>query len=183
MRSPINTSSSLVKIAVACIILGLVAASLMRGWIIIQLPLSFASQQTIATAEQRTCSLWFYKDATWHTDKESCIWPAATAPALQNLINSWVTLINEEKITAHPLKLTSALVSDEHIAYLSFEQSPFSPEQSTYDRWLFVESLLRTIKDNLPQLTSIMLLVNHKPLADRCLDLSTSWPTQGFLEA
>lgn len=183
MRSPIDPSFPLIKIAVACIILGLVAASLMRGWIIIQVPLSFSSQQTRVPAEQRTCSLWLYKDANWHTDKESCLFPDDTASALKNLISSWVTLVNEEKVTPHPLKLTSALVSDEHIAYLSFEQSPFSAEQSTYDRWLFVESLLRTIKDNVPQITSVMLLVNHKPLADRCLDLSTSWPIQGFLES
>jgi hypothetical protein len=75
------------------------------------------------------------------------------------------------------------LVADEHIAYVSFEQTPFSPEQSTKSRWLFVESLLRTIKDNLPQITSVMLLVHDKPLLDRCLDFSKPWPIQGFLEA
>lgn len=183
MRSPINHTTLLIKIAVACTILGLVVASLMRGWIIIQLPTRFTSQQAAATAEQRTCALWLSTAQGWHKEEESCVWPHDTAAALQNLMSSWVTLVNEEKIVTQPLQLASVLVSDEHIAYVSFEQTPFSPEQSTKSRWLFVESLLRTIKENLPQITSVMLLVKHKPLVDRCLDVAKPWPIQGFLEA
>jgi hypothetical protein len=183
MHSPINISTSLIKIAVACTILGLLVASLMRGWIIIQLPTRFSSQQTTATAEQRICTLWLHSAQGWHKEEQSCVFPHDTAAALHNLMSCWVTLVNEEKISAKPLELTSALISNEHIAYVSFEQTPFSLEQSTKSRWLFVESLLRTIKDNLPQITSVMLLVHHKPLIDRCLDFSKPWPIQGFLGA
>lgn len=183
MRSPINHITSLTKIAVASIILGLLVASLMRGWIIIQLPTRFSGQQTTATAEQRICTLWLHSAQGWHKEEQSCVFPHDTAAALQNLMGTWVSLVNEERISAQPLQLTSALVGDEHIAYVSFEQTPFSLEQSTQSRWLFVESLLRTVRENLPQITSVMLLVHHKPLIDRCLDFSKPWPIQGFLEA
>jgi len=183
MRSPINHTTPLIKIAVACIILGLFVASLMRGWIIIQLPTRFTNQQITATTEQRACTLWLSTAHGWHKEEQLCVLPEDITSALHTLMSSWIVLANEEKITAQPLLITSVLVGDEHIAYLSFEQTPFDKEQSTNSRWLFVESLLRTIKENLPQLTSVMLLVHHKPLVDRCLDFAKPWPIQGFLEA
>lgn len=180
MRSPINIFNPLIKIALVCVILGLLVASLTRGWIIIQLPTRFTNPQSKALAEQHSCTFWLHTAHGWHKEEQACVWPHDTTAALQSLMQSWVTLSNEEK-NAKPLNLISTLVSDEHIAYISFEQSPFSSEQSTHSRWLFVESILRTVRENIPQITSVMLLVNHKQIIDRCLDFSKPWPTQGFL--
>jgi len=180
MHSPRKTTS-LALVSVICLLAGLFIAGIIRGWIIIQLPTQLTYNQA-ATAEQRACTLWLHKDANWHQEQVLCVAPHETTAALQQLISSWVSLVNEEKILTQELQLTSALLGDEHVAYLSFEQSPFSREESTHARWLFIESLLRTIRDNLPQLTSVMLLVNHKPLVDRHLDFSKPWPTRGFLE-
>ena len=162
-----------------CSCIGIILASITRGWIIIQLPTRLTVKATM-TEQNHECSLWLLTPQGWHNEKELCLLTDDTATSLTHLVKAWATLMYEEKRTLRPLQLASVLIDQQNCAHFSFEQTPFTNEQSIRDRWFLVESLLRTIRENVPTITSVMLLVGHKPLVDRCLDFSKSWPIQGF---
>lgn len=180
MRLPINPF--FIRLGIVCCFIGIFIAGMMRGWIIIQLPTSLTKHQQTTSIEERSCSFWLSTAQGFRNEKETCLWPHDTAAALQSLVTVWTNLTNEDAPGGKTLHLQTALMSDGHTAYLSFEQSLFDSEQSTHARWHKVESLLRTIRENMPEITSVMFLVNHKPLIDRCLDFSRPWPIQGFLD-
>lgn len=79
--------------------------------------------------------------------------------------------------------LQSVVVTQAQEAYLSFDRNPFGKEQSTFEKWIWVESLLKTVRIADVPLQSIYFLAYHQPLHDVHLDFSISWPVVGFFKA
>jgi hypothetical protein len=67
-------------------------------------------------------------------------------------------------------------------AYISFDRNPFTKNQSTYEKFMWIEGLLKTVRENGIQLQSIYFLVHHQPLTDFHLDFSNAWPISGFIQ-
>jgi hypothetical protein len=63
---------------------------------------------------------------------------------------------------------------------LSFDRSPFPTEWTTYEQWMWIESLLKTVRDNDIRIQRIRFLVHHQELIDYHLDFSNPWPIIGF---
>ncbi|HZW61067.1 MAG TPA: hypothetical protein VFF04_02480, partial [Candidatus Babeliales bacterium] len=98
-------------------------------------------------------------------------------------INSWLSLLDEEHIMDSKVMLQTAILSQSgQEAFLSFDRNPLPAECATFETWMWVEGLLKTIRENDIQLQSIRFLVHHEPLIDEHLDFSNSWPAQGFLD-
>ena len=66
--------------------------------------------------------------------------------------------------------------------YISFDRSPLSKGSSTYEKLLWVEGLLKTVRANDSRIQSVHFLVHHQPLVDATLDFSYAWPIGGFIE-
>jgi hypothetical protein len=80
------------------------------------------------------------------------------------------------------VSLQSAMLSPaQHELYISFTRNPLEKEKSIQEKWLFIEGLLKTIRENGLMLQAIHFLVQHQPLNDPHLDFSKPWPLQGFL--
>jgi hypothetical protein len=100
---------------------------------------------------------------------------------MQYLINAWLTLLDEENVMSKKVTLQSALMSAHGHLYVSFDRNPFDENSPTYDTWMWIEGLLKTIRENEPSIQSVHFLVHHHPMEDNHLDFSNPWPITGFL--
>jgi hypothetical protein len=174
------SSKRIITLISVCALVGFLCAGLKRGWIIVQLP-SRIQVTAEATADEKRCTLWFFGPQGLRSETTSCVWPHDTALAVEHLVNAWLGVIVEEGILTTPLQAT-VLMSTDKTAYVSFDHSPFNREDSLRTQWLFVEGLLKTIREATPEVHQVQLLVNHKQLHSRHLDFEHSWPVNGFLE-
>ena len=65
-------------------------------------------------------------------------------------------------------------------AFISFDRNPLAKEKSTFQKLMWVEGLLNTIKGSGLPIENIQLLIHHKPLSDAHLDFTHPWPISGY---
>lgn len=115
-------------------------------------------------------------------EQKTIVWSSSPQEWVTNLVQAWLSMMDEEELLAHPCALQSATVSlAEREIFISFDRSPLSSAWSTYDALMTLESLLQTLRDNDIKITHIRFLENHQPLQDNHLDFSKPWPLEGFL--
>ena len=177
-------------LAIICFTSGILLFAYHHGLIVIRWP---GKQRTPTTAyhhaTKKSITLQYWHHGSWHTEKNQLIMVDDTAQALAYLISSWLTLLDEEivrtsapQISTKKVELQTALISPTgHELFLSFDRTPFSPQQSIYEKWMWIEGLLKTIKAYDATISHVHLLVRHKPLQDIHLDFSNPWPITGFI--
>ena len=168
------------------LIAGFLLVSFQKNWIILYFtPINFsntAKQNRLPTFHKKTVSLFFWKNNSWHNEQADILWGHELEANLTNLIQSWLTIIDEEQLTVHKITLQTALISyNSQIAYLSFDQNLLSSNSSTYQKLMLIEGLLKTLRHNHITIPSIQLLVQHQLIDDHHLDFSNPWPISGFL--
>ncbi len=135
-------------------------------------------------AKKHMFTLMFWKDRSWQKEKIELIHSDNKAQTLQYLIASWLGLLDDEQMLPRKISLQSVMLdSSGKEAYVSFDGNPLAKKSSIFDKWLWAEGLLKTIRENNIALTSIQFLVHHQPLADPHLDFFHLWPITGFLPA
>ena len=177
-----NTNRYL-KISAICLAFGLFFCAYQQGWIIFRRP-TFSTKGQVAqpTATKKTVKLTYWQRNDWHTESTQLVWPAQTARALEYLITSWLSLLDEESIAAKKVSIQTVMVApSEQEAFISFDRNPFDAQQTIQEKWMWVEGLLATIRENVPTIHTARLLVRHKPLLDTHLDFTNPWPVRGFL--
>lgn len=133
--------------------------------------------------EKRTVQLVFYLPNK-KVSESVCLIIQQSSPEEQIalILQKWFMMIFEEGYHDRLINLQAALIDEvTKTCYLSFDQNPFKKESSTHARWLFMESLLATIRQQKYQIQSVQVLVNHQPVDDTYLDISIPWPIQGFI--
>jgi len=165
-------------------LLGTLLLAYNRGWVIFRFP-SYKTEvaQTVKQlrAHKKKVKLIFWHKKRWNNEVVEILKTDDAAYTLQNLVNSWLTLLDEEKIMKKKVTLQSALLSENKEAYLSFDRNPFDETDMTYAKWMWIEGLLRTIKESGIPMQNINFLVHHQPMQDYHLDFSNPWPLSGFL--
>jgi len=155
-----------------------------QGWILLKFPsYKREAQQTAAAlrAQKKSVTLFFWHNKRWNKEAVEILHTHDAAQTAQHLLNSWLTLLDEEQVMVKKVMLQSALLSDNKQLYLSFDRNPFNEHDATYDKLLWVEGLLRTIRENDIPVQAVRFLVHHQPMQDYHLDFSNSWPLAGFL--
>ena len=176
---------SYIILCATALISGFIFFAIMNSWIIIRIP-GFYSLTYDAQMHQfsykKEVALHFYQNQGWYSEKMDIIWSDDRNLALIELIKAWLLLCHEEKVCSKKINLESVLL-DQHqsTAYVSFDSSFFTKQQTIFEKWMFIESLLKTINTNLNGISTVALLVHHCPLQDMHLDFSKPWPIQGFI--
>jgi hypothetical protein len=156
------------------------------NWIIFQYPSKTGHRiaSTCSTnASKRTIKRIFWNHGKWHHESADIIWSENKAETIQHLINSWLTLLDEEKIMTKKVSVQSVIISSSGAeAYISFDRNPFDKRSSTYHKSMWIEGLLKTLRDNSIKVQTIQCLVHHQPMHDVHLDFESPWPLEGFLE-
>ncbi len=136
----------------------------------------------LETIQKKQVSLCYFDTDTWKIEKQDLLWSHDTQKNIINLINSWLSFLEEEKILSKKITLQTALVDKGRCAYLSFDRTLFNKEDTIFKKWMLIEGLLKTIISNDIALYQIQFLVQHTTLSDAHLDFSSPWPMHGFIQ-
>lgn len=155
-----------------------------HGWIIFRAPWHIQeaakSEQQLTINKQKVHLVYWHNDQ-WNTEDTEIIWSDDYAHNIKLLINKWLTLLDEDNIMQKKVTVQSVLISHADQAYLSFDHNPLRKDALTIQKLMWVEGLLKTIKENKIPVNSVWLLVQHQLLKDHHLDFSNPWPINGFL--
>jgi len=183
MEHNMKTSAYLI-LSLFFAIVGMLFFGIKNEFIILNYPI--ARPQLVINrhhASKKKVTLIFWQNNQWKTENNDLLWTQNKQQDLHRLINSWLTLLHEENGMEKKITLQTVLfATSDQVAYLSFDSDPLSKESSTFDKWMFIEGLLKTIRENNVPLQQIQLLVQHQFMQDPHLDFSRPWPINGFLE-
>ena len=175
------TTKSLILTCSICLVIGLIFFAYMQEIIIIRRPLFTTEQGTVIHTTKKEVPLSFWHNNTWQQEKKELLWHENLGTNVQNLINNLLKLLEEEHIKHKKASVQSVLIAPSgRTAYVSFDRVPYAKEDTTYDKWLFIEGILKTVKKNTSGLDAIQFLVNHTAWVDQHLDFSKGWPLDGF---
>jgi N-acetylmuramoyl-L-alanine amidase len=150
-----------------------------------QLPKLYSDPVNIAhrnhSSQTVTISCW--SQGQYKNEQKTLLWSSSACEGIAQLIQAWLSFMDEEEQLAHPCFLQAVSISSSGgEAFISFDRSPLSSSWSTYNSLMTLESLLKTLRDNGIKIGSYRFLENHQSLQDNHLDFSKSWPLEGFLE-
>jgi len=130
---------------------------------------------------KKEITLHFFHHDKWVCEKQELLWSDSVTTNSYQLINAWLAILDEERITTKKVTLQAALLSTDKTLYLSFDHNPLSKEETIVKKWMLCEGLLKTIRENSLAVHSVQFLVQHQPLVDYHLDFSSPWLIQGFM--
>ncbi|MGC2310916.1 MAG: N-acetylmuramoyl-L-alanine amidase [Candidatus Babeliaceae bacterium] len=103
---------------------------------------------------------------------------------ITTLINLWLSLLDEEHMLPKKITLQTALLNASgNELFISFDHAPFCKQSAAYEKYLLIESLCKTLRENGVTTPFIRFLVHHQPLKDYHVDFSSPWPLSGFSDA
>ena len=153
-----------------------------HNFIIIKTSFKSYTLENSELAERKTVTLFTYRADRWHSEQKELLWSSQLHKAITSLVTSWLLYLEEEQNTAKKVTLQSVVLSpSEQELYVSFDRNPLNKESSTFEKLMWVESLLKTLRENDIKVHSVYLLVHHQPLHDYHLDFSRAWPITGFV--
>lgn len=162
--------------------IGMLFFAYQQEWIIIRLP--WKQEKAINSLSKPTkqqVHLYYWKNQEWKKEEMQILQTPVKEEQLYNLINAWLTLVYDEYQTTNKTTLeTIALNTGNQQIYVSFDKSLFPTQWSLYQKWMFVEGLLKTIHQFDYTITSVQFLIKHTSMKDAHLDFSRPWPIQGF---
>lgn len=181
------------KLSLITFSLGILFLALQKEWIVIRSP--FTPQHNLALIRQNLVSskknlgLYYWANQRWNCETTEAISTSNHTKDLKHLVSSWLNLLTEEKILCQKPALQSVLMDQQtKNLYLSFDRTLFTGTESTKEKLLIIESLLKTVREYQATLSAnkfietVTFLVSHQPLSDPHLDFTISWPIKGFLE-
>lgn len=160
---------------------GIFFFAIYNKWIIFTISNHIKKEEYAHAINKKNVSLFYFTKNKWRSEKSMLLWSHSNAENLSHLIQAWLILLDEEKITSRKINLEAALISQAEVAYLSFDHTLFSKEDALYKKWMLIESLLKTIYEAQLSLCSVQLLVHHQHMQDYHLDFSKPWPIHGFI--
>lgn len=171
-------------ILITCTMLGFFYFLYQESWIIITSP--FEPQETINPSfkknlDYKPVTLYYLYQQSIKTETTEILYSENTADTIKNLINHWLLFLEDEQITSKETQVLSvALSQSKQEAFICLNQPPFNPMWNTFQKLMWVESMLKTIRNNNIPITTIKILVHHQPLQDDHLNFDISWPISGF---
>jgi len=165
---------------------GIILFAFYQGWIIVRYPYPrFAAGnvvKSVTTEKKVPLSFWYNKK--WCEEESLLMWTDDAAENVRYVLNNLLSLMYEEEALSKKLLIELVMITpSQREVFISFDRYPFELGASTFKKWMFIESLLKTIRLNkIGSLQEVRFLVNHKPFQDYHLDFSQSWPITGFIK-
>lgn len=169
-------------ICTICTVIGILYFAISHKWILFRYPSSNTIAYSKPLTKKKQATLFFWQHEKWKSETQDVLWSESIDHNIHTLINTLLNMLEEENILHKKITLQSALLSPSgHEAYLSFDHNPLPKESSTFEKWMIIEGLLKTIRENKIPIQGIQFLVYHQPLCDPHLDYSKPWPIHGFI--
>lgn len=176
--------SSYIFISLFALAAGTFFMAFHHDWIIIRIPMQKTTEKAQPVRqknERKQATLHFWHHETWHTEVNDILFCQDIAQTAQHLVQAWLTVLEEEGLGEKKVPLQSVLICPSGLCYISLSRNPFSSEETTWEKLMWVEGLLKTLRNNTPAIKQVQLLVNHKQLHDPHLDFASPWPVTGWI--
>ena len=174
-------------VVLACISLGIgvVFYAYLQEWIVICWPgARTSSVSMIHPGSKKKVTFSYWHNGTWRQEMQEVIISTHKSELLHAIMNGWLVVTEEEGISDKKVSLQTVLLSsNDTYAYFSFDRNPLPSECSTFYIWMWVEGVLKTLRENGIHLQGVYFLVQHQPLQDEHLDFSNPWPLTGFIKS
>jgi len=145
-------------------------------WIIIRSPWNASAHYSAPGVSKQKITLWYWNQNQFKQETKELIIADDVEKKAATIIANWLTHLHDEKIIKNKITLQSALLdpAGTHL-YISFDQSIFDKQQSTHEKWMLLEGLLRTLRENGIKLQGVYFLVNHAVMMDEHLEFGNAW--------
>lgn len=178
---------SLIILSLSCAVIGMLMYAFAKDLIIIRSPSNNTNMLDYPSAtpgNKKKVTLYFWQHEKWHSETTQLVHAENMVDTIAYLLSSWLTLLEENEITQKKIAIQSVLLSPSGTdAYVSFDRNPFDKEATTHEKLMWIEGLLKTLRENGFKLQGVRFLVQHQPLQDYHLDFCKRWPISGFLES
>lgn len=167
-----------------CVVGGLFLL-LQRDVLIVRWALTNASKISLdqsKSVSRKDINCFYWKDGVMNRESCSLLHEVDNhAENLKNLVARWLMVNQDEYVVDRGVSVLYATLSsfnDE--AFLTFTHSFLSKEFSLFQKLHIVESLLKTVRESMTCVRSVVFIVVEKPMPDDHLDFTSSWPIDGF---
>ncbi len=134
-------------------------------------------------AQRRVTRLWYWNGERYIKDDKELIYSANTQNTLTDLVASWLSFLEEEQALKKKIEVQSVMLDiQKNTAYISFTQNPLEKSQSAYEKLMFFESLLKTLRDSSIPIKKVQFLAQHKPIQDPQFDFARPWTISGYID-
>ena len=173
---------NLIAVSICSGLLGLILFAYAHNIIIIRYPFSSSHLDTtthLPTITKKKVTLHYWHNNSWNNEETELLWSSDKAENIRYLINNLLALMHEEEALSKKITCESVMLCPTgNEAFLSLDRNPFCKESSTFEKWMIIESILKTIHGAEIPIQSVRFLVHHKPLHDYHLDFTNSWAIQ-----
>lgn len=173
----------LMLISIALLLFGVVFFLYQESWIIISLPSSTTMQpKTSSAIHPKETALWIFKDETLKKETTEIIFSNDHAQTIKQLLNHWLTTLEEENIIDKQINVQSVILSPSgQDAFICFQENFLNKQASSFTKMMILESMLKTLRDAKLGITNVRFLVHHQPMLDPHFNFDISWPVTGFI--
>lgn len=175
-------TTKLITLVICCVCIGVLYYAWQQQWVIITFTTHVQNQSTTASSyAKKQATLYWWHLNRWATESVDMLWGSDESHNAQQLIQAVLTLTADEHIITKKVVVERVLIYHQTSQLLVFfDQSPFSKNMSIHTKLVFIESMLKTVRENGVKLSGIYFLVNNQPLNDQHLDFRQVWPIEGF---
>lgn len=149
-------------------------------YIILNIKKTTTTQLKQESSAKQKVTIFLWKNG-WKSEELHLLLNQNISHDAQLILGNWLELALEEQIITKKITAQSLVNTDEQHLYLSFDHIPFSKENSTHEKWMIFESILKTFRTAFTSLKKVTFLLNHQPLIDPQIDFSNPWPIEGFI--
>jgi hypothetical protein len=174
------------RIACLTFFIGALVWAYCNDWIILRMPSRTADLLTHVSdysVQKKKCVLWYWHKNGWKQESVELIWTNNRVNDCHYVLNSWLTFLDDEKIMDCKVSIQTIIFSESgNELYISFDHAPFNQHAPLFEKWLWLEGLLKTLRENGIQSTGmkVYFLEHHQMIQDYHLDFTNPWPIEGF---
>lgn len=175
--------SSVLIMVMVSLCSGILYFAYLQHWIVIQVPGHMVTAQIGAatSTSKKNVSVFYWYQGHMKSETKSLIISDDKATTLRHVITNWLSIFDEIGCSTEKINVETVLLSGSGSdAFLSFTRSLLDKDDSTYNSWMRIESLLKTIKQSNLNIQRVHFLVHHQEMNDVHLDFSQPWPIHGF---
>jgi hypothetical protein len=178
-----NTIRLYILLSNVTFLLAIIFFATYKQWILFRSPfLPNTIMTTSSIIQKKQIVLHYFHGDKWKVEKQELLWSDNIEKNIFQMINAWLILLDEERITAKKIMLQSALISTAGCVYLSFDHNVLNKEDPIFKKWMVIEGLLKTIVLNGIAISQVQFLVQHQQMNDAHCDFSLPWSIHGFIK-
>jgi len=173
--------ATLIGITSSALLIGILACMFNYEYLILQwpqhIPTHYQHKET-----KKSVPLHFWNNHAWHCEQQEILWSDNHMRTIQQLLQYWLRLLEDTNIIHKHISIQSVSTApNQQDLFISFDQNPLMRDWSVFQKWMFIEGILRTIRSNITGIQAVYFLLRHQPLCDTHLDFSHPWPLTGYL--